>query len=131
MKIDKSSLKVLFFFFIVGGLATVVDWVVFYIFNKRVGLHYIFSVILSYSFGGATNYTLNKIFTFKDKSKDFALQIGLFTIIMAGAYGLNIFFMYLQIEVLYKKIINFNNIIISPEMLARVITTGLVFIYNL
>jgi putative flippase GtrA len=130
MKIDKKSLKELLLFFIVGGLATVVDWIVFYLFNKQVGLHYIISVILSYSFGGATSYTLNKIFTFKDKSKDFALQISLFTLIMTGAYGLNILFMYLQIEVLFKKLINLNNFTLSAEMIARVITTGLVFIYN-
>ena len=54
---------------IFAGIATIVDIGLLYLLTAFIGLHYLLSAALSYTCGMITNYSLNKVFNFKNKSK--------------------------------------------------------------
>ncbi|MBN1700107.1 MAG: GtrA family protein [Spirochaetales bacterium] len=102
-----------------AGLATLVDWGSFYLFTRILRFDPYISVIVSYTLGGLTNYTLNKIFNFRDKVKTIGYQMAVYAVIMAISYGLTLLFMFLLIKVLFIN-----------ELVARMMTTAVVLIYN-
>jgi putative flippase GtrA len=116
----KKLLKLEFVkFFIVGGISTLIDWGSFFILSIAFGFYYQLSLIISYTFGGLTNYFLNKIFTFHDKSKKIALQFTTFFSLAFFSLFVSMFIMYLLIDILFMH-----------EMLSRMITTSIVFLLN-
>ena len=113
----QKEIKKFISYFIVGGLAAIVEWVCFAIFNKF--MVYLLATILAFCFSTTFNYVLGKKMTFKNyeqKKKD------LFSVFFVSAIGLglNILFMYLLIDVIDFKY----------EFIAKVISTGLVFMWN-
>lgn len=102
-----------------AGIATLVDWGSYYLFYSRLNIHYGLSVFISYTLGGVTNYTLNKFFNFRDSVKKIGLQMFVYALIMCISYILNHIFMFVQIELIGLK-----------GMAARILTTGIVLIYN-
>lgn len=50
----------------VGGLNTMIDFILFCILNSLFGVNYIISQIVSYGGGTLNSYILNKFWTFKD-----------------------------------------------------------------
>jgi putative flippase GtrA len=122
-KLKKILTSVTFRQFIVyiplAGIATVVDWGSYYLLAKELKLNPILSVIISYTLGGLTNYSLNKIFNFRDKVKTIGFQMAVYGIIMGISYGLTALLMSIQI---YLLSINF--------FIARIITTAIVLAYN-
>ena len=72
-----------FKYFIVGGVATIVDWGAFWIALNLLILNYILSVAISFTLGSITNYIFNKIFTFQDKSKRITSQAATHLLISA------------------------------------------------
>ena len=63
---------------LVGGIATIMDWSIFYIFAIILGIYYQIALVISFVIVGITHYTLSKIFTFKCKSKKIIKQFSLF-----------------------------------------------------
>lgn len=106
-------------FFIVGGLSTIIDWSTFYLIGIVFGIHYILSLLIAYTFGAITNYSLNKIFTFKNKSKKIALQFITF-------FSLALISLFISILIMFTFVEIFN----LHEMVSRIITTFIVFIIN-
>ncbi|MCR5761451.1 MAG: GtrA family protein [Sphaerochaetaceae bacterium] len=49
----------------VGGLATIVDWGVLYLFTSVLGVHYLVSSIISFTAGLLSNFLLSKLLVFK------------------------------------------------------------------
>ena len=99
-------------YFIVGVIATIVDWGSFYILALRINFYYQFSLILSFSLGATTNYTLNKIFTFRCKSKQIIGQFSVFIIISIISVFLSMIIMFILID-----------LILLHKMFSRIFTT--------
>jgi putative flippase GtrA len=98
-------------------MAAIVEWVSFAIFNLFA--NYTVSTIIAFILATTANYFLGKAFTFKNyqhKKKDI---ISVFVVSGIGLL-LNILFMFVLIELIKLKY----------EIIAKIISTGLVFIWN-
>lgn len=65
-----GKLKHLSRFSAVGILNTLVDFITFTIFNELIGVGYIISQVLGYSFGVMNSFIFNRRWTFKDRDSD-------------------------------------------------------------
>ncbi|MCX8147042.1 MAG: GtrA family protein [Candidatus Woesearchaeota archaeon] len=81
-----------------SGIATIVDFALLYSFTEFLGLWYIFSAALSYFAGMLTNYPMNKIITFRNKSKKIIRQFGLFAFVSLIGLALNLIIIYALVE---------------------------------
>lgn len=112
-----EELKKFISYFFVGGMAAIVEWVSFAIFNNLFG--YMAATIIAFVLATTFNYFLGKKLTFKNYKHTNKDILGVFIVSGIGL-GLNILFMYIQIEFIH----------IPYEMIAKIIATGLVFIWN-
>lgn len=94
----KSEAPVFIMYIICAGIATIVDVGSLYYLTAIIGIHYLWSAAIAYSLGMATNYTLNKVFSFKNKSKKIARQFMLFAIVAIIGLLLNQIIMWLLVE---------------------------------
>ena len=117
MKKIKKEAKKFISYFIVGGLSAIVEWVGFAIFNRF--MPYLVATILAFCFSTTFNYFLGKKMTFKNYDKNKTDVIWVFVVSAIGLV-LNMIFMYLIIDIFKFKY----------EFIAKVIATGLVFIWN-
>ena len=117
MKKIKKEAKKFISYFIVGGLSAIVECIGFAIFNRF--MPYLVATILSFCFSTTFNYFLGKKMTFKNFDKNKTDVIWVFVVSAIGLV-LNIIFMYLIIDIFKFKY----------EFIAKVISTGLVFIWN-
>ena len=123
MKIPKFATiftkKEFWVFFIVGAVATLVDWVSFWGMAMVLNVHYFASLVVSFSLGAVTNYILNKIFTFKDTAKKIVFQFSVFISLAVIALVISGILMFVFVDVLALN-----------KMLSRIVTTGIVFFIN-
>ncbi len=107
------------FYALAGGIATAVDWGSFYGFNTGLEIDYRFAVALSFILGAATNYTLNKTITFRDRTKQIFTQLGIYSAISGFSLLCSVLLMYLQVD----------KFSLAPFP-ARMVTTGIMLIAN-
>lgn len=103
----------------IGGIATLLDWGIFFLLSYLIGLNYIFSVFVAVSFAASVKFFLNKFITFKDRSKKYFRQIGVFALVNILAIFLNILFMIFFVEIFFLE-----------KMSSKIITTFIVVILN-
>ena len=113
----KNEVKKFISYFFVGGAAALVEWISFAIINFFV--NYNISTIVAFIFSTSFNYMLGKMITFRNDNhskNDFVL------VFIVSGIGLifNIIFMNILIEIIHIKY----------NIVAKVIATGLVFIWN-
>ena len=113
----KEQIKKFISYFFVGGMAAIVEWITFAIAN--VFLNYMISTVISFIIATTANYILGRILTFKDYKKKKSDVVGVFIVSGVGLL-LNMLFMYILINVIHFPI----------EFIAKVISTGLVFLWN-
>lgn len=104
-------------YFFVGGAAAIVEWISFAIANSF--LNYNFSTIISFILATTFNYFLGKKTTFKNDKQSKKDIISVFAVSGIGLI-FNVIFMNVLIKV----------IMINNQMIAKIISTGLVFIWN-
>lgn len=93
------------------------DWTIFYLISPL--LHYELALILSYTVGGIVNFTLNKIYTFRSRSRRIIKQYSIFYVISIIALFLSMGIMFILVDLAEL-----------PEMISRIITSGIIFIFN-
>ena len=106
-------------FFIVGGISTLIDWLFFFLIGIYLNIHYQISLIISYTLGGITNYSLNRYYTFQNKSKKIALQFLTFFSLALVSLFLSMLVMFIFVDILNLH-----------RMLSRILTTAIIFIFN-
>lgn len=114
-----KNIKELFLYLIVGGIATVTEWILFYIFNDILLIHYILSTVIAYILSTFVNWISGKIIVFKNTKHGIIFEI--LSIYAASIIGLllNIGIMWVLIEILKIN-----------SMISKIIATILVFIWN-
>ncbi|MFH1376894.1 MAG: glycosyltransferase family 2 protein [Candidatus Woesearchaeota archaeon] len=97
----KNVIKEFFKFAIVGGIGTVINVLILYLLTEKVGIYYMLSAIASFIVAMTSNFTLNKVWTFKENIK---LNVGKkylqFGLISVSALLVNLFFLYFFTEIL-------------------------------
>lgn len=113
-------------YFCVGGVAAIVEWVLFSLFANTWGLHYILATCLAFVFSTAANWILGKVWTFRGSEK-WKNKTGreLILVFAVSAVGLlfNMGLMYLFVTVLGLD---------TPllKTVSKVMATGIVFFWN-
>lgn len=67
MKKEKQELAMIFKFLVVNGLATVLNFILYYFFIELIGIYYIFANIFSYLIAVVLSYYFNSKIVFKVK----------------------------------------------------------------
>lgn len=124
--LSKANIKQFISYFFVGGVAAVVEWVMFFLFANVLQIHYFVSTVLAFIFSTSANWILGRITTFKDnvsyKDKKAKEAVLVFAV---SAIGLlfNLVLMYLFVTVM-----GFDSSV--GKTLSKVAATGIVFIWN-
>ncbi len=114
----KSNIKDFLLYLVVGGIATVTEWVLFFIMDKCY-IHYAIATAIAYILSTFVNWLVGRLLVFKDNHSSFLKEI--LSIYVASIVGLllNLIIMWLAIDV-----ININ------EMISKISATAIVFFYN-
>lgn len=115
---EKRELKNFFLYFIVGVIATLTEWLLFFVLFKC-HIHYTFAVVIAYILSTFVNWLAGRILVFKKYVKSFLKEISGIYIVGVIGLSLNLLIMWVAVD-----IFNFN------EMLSKIIATALVFVYN-
>ena len=105
-------------YLVVGGIATVVEWICFYVFLNKLGIYYLMSTTLAFVFSTFANWLAGKIIMFKGKEHILAEIAKIYLTSIAGLL-FNLALMWVFVDK-----INLN------EMVAKILATGIVFIWN-
>jgi putative flippase GtrA len=114
-------------YLMVGGAATAVEWILFWLFVYPLKWNMNFGFILAYIISTFVNLILGRNFAFKpaveqrntDGSRAFLRESALVYLVAAVSCGLNVLFLNL-----------FTGTLHMDSMMAKVVTTGLVFFFN-
>lgn len=92
-KMSIMKLPEFFYYVIIGGIVTVIDWTLFAIAINQLGLHYQTALILAFLSASAVHYTANKLITFRCASKAIASQLSVFFIVLGISLTCNMLIM--------------------------------------
>ena len=124
--LNKANIKQFISYFFVGGVAAIVEWVMFFIFANVLQINYFVSTVIAFIFSTTANWILGRITTFKDNNtyKDKKAKEA-FLVFVVSAIGLlfNLILMYLFVTVM-----GFNSSL--GKTLSKIAATGIVFIWN-
>ena len=124
--LNKANIKQFISYFFVGGVAAIVEWVMFFIFANVLQINYFVSTVIAFIFSTTANWILGRITTFKDKNtyKDKKAKEA-FLVFVVSAIGLlfNLILMYLFVTVM-----GFDSSL--GKTLSKIAATGIVFIWN-
>ena len=120
MNLQKQSetLKQLFLYLIVGGIATLDEWVLFYIFDTKLGIHYMPATALAFMVSTFANWLAGKLILFKDWSNVIPEIVKVYATSIAGLF-FNLVLMWIMVDIMGLQ-----------EMVSKIIATGIVFMWN-
>lgn len=124
--LSKDNIKQFISYFFVGGVAAIVEWVMFFIFANVLNVHYFVSTVIAFIFSTTANWILGRITTFKDNTsyKDKkAKEAVLIFVVSAIGLVFNLILMYLFVTVM-----GFDSSL--GKTLSKIAATGIVFIWN-
>jgi putative flippase GtrA len=108
----------------IGVVATLVDWVIFYLLIAYLGVFYLLALAVSYFASTALNFFLNRRYTFRNTYKRVHVQIVFFIAIAIVGLGLNETIVYGLAHLLPGGVTD------AALMASRVIATLVVFVWN-
>lgn len=114
----KNNIKEFLLYLVVGGIATVTEWALFFIMDKCY-IHYAIATIIAYLLSTFVNWLAGRLLVFKESYGSFLKEI--LSIYVASIVGLllNLVIMWLAVD-----IANIN------EMISKILATAIVFFYN-
>lgn len=123
---SKEFIKQFLSYFCVGGLAAIVEWVMFFLFSSVIRIEYLVSTVLAFIFSTTANWLLGRIMTFRGNTKYEGKAFKEIVLVFAvSGIGLlfNLLLMYLFVTVLGLD----TDILMT---LSKVMATGIVFVWN-
>ena len=127
MKIlSKKNIMQFCSYFVVGGIAAIVEWIMFYIFASICTINYMIATVLAFLFSTTANWLLGRILTFRnDKRYIHNRWKEILSVFVVSGIGLifNIFIMYILVSLIgwdTKQLMT----------ISKIIATGIVFIWN-
>lgn len=129
----KKLFEQIFKFAIVGGISFVVDFLVYTIMCNVLNIHYIIAGVSGFTVSVVVNYILSMRFVFvskEDMRKD--KEFIIFVVLSLIGMLLNSVILYICIDMIYMNWAWFNQLLPIDWMniLAKVIATGIVMVYN-
>ena len=109
----------IFKFIIVGGIATIIDWIIYFLLYNYLGFEPLVANILSYLLATIYNYFGSVKYVFKVNDKKFKKTFTIFLILSLVGLGLSELLIYLMI-----------NIMLINKMISKIIATMLVMVFS-
>ena len=128
----KKVLAEIIRFGIIGVLATFVDWGIFRILSRYLGVYYILSSIFSFSVSVIFNYLFSRAWVFHVTEKqNLVREFVLFMITSIIGLGINTLVLWLCVEWLFVQL-TFLSVIPNDilELLGKAVATFVVMIWN-
>lgn len=111
-------IKQFMLYLIVGGGATIVEWIAFYLFDQRLNIHYMVATSLAFILSTFANWVLGRLIMFKSSKSTWKELVQIYLVSIAGLL-MNLIIMWIAITKL-----GFNN------MFSKIAATGIVFFWN-
>ena len=118
MNQNKEVIKQFLQYVIVGGIATIVEWVVFYLLNTTCSINYMLATALAFLVSTFANWLAGRLIMFK-KQEGVLKELGKIYLTSIAGLLFNLIIMWLLVEKLCIL-----------EMLSKIIATGIVFFWN-
>ena len=115
--LEKTAKQFILYLF-VGGVATIAEWVVFYLLDSKFSMHYVPAVTLAFILSTFVNWICGKIILFHEKKNLWKELTQIYVTSIAGLL-MNLLIMWIA----------FDNLHIN-KMLSKIIATGIVFFWN-
>lgn len=106
-------------FGVVGGLATVVDYILLYVLTEYLNIYYLISSVISFIVSLILNYILSIKWVFDVTKKQTAKEVTIFVILSVMGLGINQLVMYIGSDLL--------NI---HYMFTKLVATAIVMVWN-
>ena len=117
--LKKKELKNFLLYLIVGGGATLVEWITFYTLCILLKRDYLVSTVIAYIISTYFNWLFGRILLFSKSKKGIVFEIlSIYGTSVLGLIG-NLIIMWFAVDI--KNI---------PEMIAKIVATGIIFIWN-
>lgn len=113
-----ENIKQFMLYLIVGGGATVVEWLVFYLFDHCLAIHYMIATGLAFIFSTFANWFLGRLIMFKSSKSTWKELVQIYLVSIAGLL-MNLVIMWIAITKLGFK-----------NMFSKIAATGIVFLWN-
>ena len=107
-------------YLLIGGTAALLEWSLFYVFNKVWAINYLFAVVMSFVLSTLYHYILTTMYVFESGAKyNKAAEISLVFVVSVMGLLLNLGMMYLLVD--------FTSM---DAMLSKIIASALVTMWN-
>ncbi len=106
-------------YFFVGGLAAVIDWLIYWMLIEYFSLFYLQAAFISFIIATLVNYLLSIKWVFKNRRYKKTMEVVLIYIISAVGLIINELFLYVLVELIEMNLLS-----------AKISATGVVFFWN-
>lgn len=117
MNVSKN-VKQLILYIAVGGIATVVEWAMFYLLDSVVSLNYMLATTIAFAVSTFANWAAGRLIMFKGNESLLAELVKIYMTSIAGLL-MNLFIMWVAIDCMG-----------IPNFISKVMATGIVFFWN-
>lgn len=118
--LNSQGFRQMFSYLVVGGIATIVEWVCFYMFSYQAHIHYLMSTVLAFSISTAANWLAGRLLTFRGAEKQHVLQE------LAKIYAVSVIGLLLNLLLMYL----FVQMVGLAKIAGKIFATILVFAWN-
>ena len=124
--LSKKNIMQFCSYFVVGGIAAIVEWIMFYIFASICTIYYMIATVLAFLFSTTANWLLGRMLTFKNDQRYIHNRWKeILAVFVVRGIGLifNIIIMYILVALIgwdTRRLMT----------LSKIIATGIVFIWN-
>ena len=115
----KQISKQVFLYLIVGALATIVEWSVFYVLDTKYAVYYLYATAIAFIFSTFANWLLGRLIVFRDSKQQKLKEIGKIYFVSIIGLLLNMVIMYIAVETFGIH-----------DMISKIMATCLVFAWN-
>ena len=114
----KENVRQFVLYLVVGGIATVVEWILFYILNGVGHIHYMGSTAIAFIVSTFANWMCGRILLFQKTKNIWKELLEIYVTSIAGLF-MNLLIMWLAVETFGIH-----------EMISKMAATGIVFMWN-
>ena len=114
----KSNIKEFLLYLVVGGIATVTEWI-FFFFLDKCNIHYAIATTVAYIISTFVNWYAGRVLVFKENRKSIVKEL-------LGVYIASVVGLFLNLAIMWVAV----DLLTIGEMFAKIIATAIVFFYN-
>lgn len=124
--LKEALIKQFLSYFCVGGIAAIVEWVMFALFANVIHLNYIPATCLAFIFSTAANWFLGRNWTFKDNAS-YINEKGKEVVLVFAVSAIGLLFN-LGLMYIFVTVMGLNTAFLKT--LSKIMATGIVFFWN-